>query len=283
MTAALQLGRSRTGAAVLSALAMTWLLQGCTPSLRANPATPTAAGAEAAAPARLSGYHFMSRSTQALQDEDSQNPAFLWVEDGRKRFEAQCAGCHNAEGGRDKLRDVATRYPAFDTATGKPISLAGRIEQCQSQRVTSAAGGISKEKDKDKDGLLALESFLAHAARGLLIAEPADPRLAPFIKQGQQWWQQRLGQIDLSCADCHDRLAGQRLAGSTIPQAHPTGYPVYRLEWQGLGSLQRRMRGCLVGVRAEPFADGADEWVLLELALKARAAGMTIDAPAVRP
>jgi sulfur-oxidizing protein SoxA len=73
------------------------------------------------------------------------------------------------------------------------------------------------------------------------------------------------------------------LGGSTIPQAHPTGYPIYRLEWQGMGSLQRRLRGCMAGVRAEPFAYDATEWVELELFLDRRAAGMRLDAPGVRP
>ena len=68
-----------------------------------------------------------------------------------------------------------------------------------------------------------------------------------------------------------------------IPQGHPTGYPVYRLEWQSLGSLQRRLRGCMTGVRAEPFAYGADELVALELFLMERAAGMTVETPAVPP
>jgi sulfur-oxidizing protein SoxA len=79
------------------------------------------------------------------------------------------------------------------------------------------------------------------------------------------------------------RAAGGRLAGSVIPQAHPTGYPLYRLEWQGLGSLQRRLRGCMTGVRAEPFAAGSIEFVELELHLAARALGMAIETPAVRP
>ena len=68
-----------------------------------------------------------------------------------------------------------------------------------------------------------------------------------------------------------------------IPQAHPTGYPIYRLEWQGLGSLQRRLRGCMSGVRAEPFAFDAPELVALELYLMQRAAGMLLETPAVRP
>ena len=52
---------------------------------------------------------------------------------------------------------------------------------------------------------------------------------------------------------------------------------------EGLGSLQRRLRNCLVGIRAEPYDYGAAELVDLELYLMWRARGMTMDAPAVRP
>ena len=96
-------------------------------------------------------------------------------------------------------------------------------------------------------------------------------------------WRRRQGQLNLSCAQCHDDNAGGRLAGATIPQAHPTGYPIYRLEWQALGSLQRRLRNCLVGMRAEPYAWGAPEYVALELFLMDRARGMDLEAPGVRP
>ena len=57
----------------------------------------------------------------------------------------------------------------------------------------------------------------------------------------------------------------------------------YRLEWQGLGSLQRRLRKCLVGMRAEAPEYGGPELVDLDLFLMWRARGMTIEAPAVRP
>lgn len=80
-----------------------------------------------------------------------------------------------------------------------------------------------------------------------------------------------------------DERAGERLGGAVIPQGHPTGYPTYRLEWQSLGSLQRRIRGCIVGVRAEPFAADADESLALEVWMRRRAAGMTIEGVAVRP
>ena len=115
------------------------------------------------------------------------------------------------------------------------------------------------------------------------VTPPVDSRLDAYRQQGQQRYTQRLGQLNLSCAQCHDDNAGGRLGSSQIPQAHPTGYPVYRLEWQTLGSLQRRLRNCMSGVRAEPFAFGAPELVELELYLMQRAAGMPLETPAVRP
>jgi sulfur-oxidizing protein SoxA len=100
---------------------------------------------------------------------------------------------------------------------------------------------------------------------------------------GQRLYMTRLGQIDLSCAQCHDDHAGRRLAGSIIPQGHPTGYPIYRLEWQAMGSLQRRLRGCMTGVRAEPFAYGSAEFIAIEAYLMERARGMVVETPGIRP
>src|SRR5438445_360773 len=100
---------------------------------------------------------------------------------------------------------------------------------------------------------------------------------------GRATFYRRQGQLNLACNQCHDDNWGRRLAGNVVPQAHPTGYPLYRLEWQSLGSLQRRLRGCLTGIRAEPYEYGAAELVDLELFLMWRARGMPFEAPAVRP
>jgi sulfur-oxidizing protein SoxA len=104
-----------------------------------------------------------------------------------------------------------------------------------------------------------------------------------MLEAGRTLFHRHLGQINLSCSQCHDENPGKHLAGSVIPQAHPTGYPIYRLEWQNVGSLQRRLRNCLIGMRAEPYEFGAPELVNLELFLMWRARGMKIDTPAVRP
>ena len=105
----------------------------------------------------------------------------------------------------------------------------------------------------------------------------------PFLTAGRGTFNRRQGQLNLACAQCHDDNWSKRLAGSVIPQAHPTGYPLYRLEWQAVGSLERRLRGCLFGIRAEVPAYGAPELVELELYLMWRARGMMRETPAVRP
>jgi sulfur-oxidizing protein SoxA len=131
--------------------------------------------------------------------------------------------------------------------------------------------------------MLALSAYVAMQSRGDPIAPPDDQRLKPFIEKGHALFTQRMGQLNLSCSQCHNDNWGKNIAGNIMPQAHPTGYPIYRLEWQGMGSLQRRLRNCMIGVRAEPYAYGAPEYVEMELYLMQRARGMTIETPAVRP
>ena len=244
--------------------------------------TATHAQTIAVPDARRSGFDFMSPSTQAMQRDDTQNPGMLWVKDGEALWlrkagssDKACASCHAAAA--SSMRGVAARYPAMDELTKRPITLSQRINLChQNHQQTQALPLESQE-------LLSLESYVAYQSRGLPVAPPADLRLEPFVQRGQQLYSRRLGQLNLSCAQCHDQLAGQRLGSSPIPQAHPTGYPVYRLEWQGLGSLQRRLRNCMAGVRAEPYEYGAQEMVELELYLASRAKGMPLEAPGVRP
>lgn len=231
---------------------------------------------------RRSGLSFMGPATQAMQRDDSQNPAMLWVAEGEALWrtpagnaQKSCMSCHGDAA--QSMRGVAARYPAFDAARQGPLNLGQRIQQCRQSQQQAAPWAAESQP------LLSMETYVAHQSRGLPIAPPDDVRLAPFAARGAAAYARRIGQIDLSCAQCHDSHWGQRLAGNAIPQAHPTGYPVYRLEWQGMGSLQRRLRNCMTGVRAEAPPFGAPELVELELYLMQRAKGMALETPAVRP
>jgi sulfur-oxidizing protein SoxA len=47
--------------------------------------------------------------------------------------------------------------------------------------------------------------------------------------------------------------------------------------------LQRRLRNCLSGVRAQTYAYGSNELMQIELYLMHRANGMIIESPGIRP
>jgi L-cysteine S-thiosulfotransferase len=231
---------------------------------------------------RRSGFEYMSRETQTMQREDTLNPGMLWVLEGsamwgRKTGAANrsCADCHGDAA--QSMRGVAARYPAYDAKEARAIDLQGRVNACRVRNQQEAPLAY------ESDALLGLVAYVANQSRGMTIAPDDDERLAPFRERGRRLFTERLGQLHFSCAQCHDGLWGERLGSSTIPQAHPTGYPIYRLEWQSMGSLQRRLRNCLVGVRAETFAYGAQEYVDLELFLMDRARGLAVETPAVRP
>jgi L-cysteine S-thiosulfotransferase len=230
---------------------------------------------------RHSSYEDMSAGTRAMQDVDTDNPGMLWVLDGEALWQAKagkaavaCAGCHGEAQG--SMKGVAARYPAFDPKLGAAVDLAGRINICRAERQEAP------ELKRESRELLALTALVARQSRGMPILSE-DEKLKPTIEAGRALFRTRQGQLDLACAQCHDDNRGRKLAGITLPQGHPTGYPLYRLEWQTLGSLQRRLRNCLIGMRAEPYVYGAPEYVALEAYLMWRARGMPLESPAVRP
>jgi sulfur-oxidizing protein SoxA len=253
----------------------------CAVSLLAS-SLPRSRAADIAPQDRRSAYADMSRETKAMQDDDTANPGMLAVLDGealwnRKTGAANlsCADCHHDA--TQTMKGVAARYPAFDVKSGKPVDLEERInlERAEHQK----APPLRFESDE----LLALSAYVAHQSRGEPIAPPNDERLVSFLAAGRDFFNKRQGQLNLSCALCHDDNWGRRLAGNIVPQGHPTGYPLYRLEWQSLGSLQRRLRNCISGMRADVPDYGAPEYVNLELFLMQRASGMRMESPAVRP
>jgi sulfur-oxidizing protein SoxA len=243
-----------------------------------------AAGQEpkrAIAPSDLrSGREFVSPETQAQQDDLTVNPGMLWVEQGEKLWKEaagaggqSCASCH---GESSSMKGVAARYPVHDAKLQRLLNLEGRIQHCRAERQKAAPFAYESEP------LLALTTLVAHQSRGAPMSVRVDGPARPFFEAGRALYYERQGQLDLSCAQCHEDNWGKRLRAERISQGHANGFPIYRLEWQTLGSLHRRLRACFQGVRAEPFPSGAPELLALELYLAWRAEGLPIETPAVR-
>ncbi|WP_439573594.1 sulfur oxidation c-type cytochrome SoxA [Phreatobacter sp.] len=222
---------------------------------------------------------FLSPELRALQDDPSRHPGWLWVDEGEAQWKAvpatgkpACQGCHGDIG---SMRGVAARYPAV-TGDGALINLEGRIERCRSENQAAPAFGYESE------ALLSLTAAIALRSRGLPMAVATDGPATRFVEQGRRFYETRQGQLNLACSQCHDDHVGRRLRGDVISSGVGTGFPAYRLEWNAMGSLHRRLRACSLGVRATQFPHGSAEYLALELYLAARAKGLPIEAPGLR-
>jgi L-cysteine S-thiosulfotransferase len=228
-----------------------------------------------------SGRAFQSQETQQLEADDGANPGMLWVEQGSALWRKaegtagkSCANCHgeNAE----RMKGVAATYPKVDPKTGKLLNIESRINRCRTEQMAAPAFAFESQ------GLLGLTAFVTHQSRGMPRHVAVDAAAKPFFEAGKTFYETRQGQLNLACGQCHDENAGKRLRGDKISQGQTNGWPAYRLEWQTLGSLHRRLRACSLGVRAEILDFGSPEYLALELYLAWRGEGLPIESPGVR-
>lgn len=242
-----------------------------------------AAGEDRAIPSdRLrSGSEFMSEDLRALQKDDFANPAMLAVDKGAvlwRRPEGtaakSCESCHGEASA--SMKGVAARYPAIDSASRRLLNIESRILQCRGER----QGAVPFKYESEE--LLALTAYVAYQSRGMPLEVRITGDAHPHFEAGRKLYYRRSGQMNLACAHCHEQNWGRVLFSERISQGHPNAYPIYRLDWQGMGSLERRLKSCFGNARAEVPAYGAPELIDLELFLAWRAQGLAIESPGVR-
>jgi L-cysteine S-thiosulfotransferase len=237
-----------------------------------------------AADQRTSGYVYLSPQLQTLQNDANRNPTALWLDRGKNLWQAQCQSCH---ADIYTLKQSAVRFPRLAADGTRLINLEDQIARCQ-QRVapTGAAPLSSPAASNDHEDVLALSAALHQAAKGELIEvmAPTEQKMQwqAHLDKGQQIYQTRMGRINLACMHCHDQKVGAQMRADTISQGHPTGFPIYRMGWQTLGSMERRLRACYSGVQATIPTPGSADLRDLELFMKVRANGMPLDGPSIR-
>lgn len=234
---------------------------------------------------RLSGNAFLTPSLNALQQEAETSPISLWLDKGQALWSqssqgVSCQGCHGAV---DRLKTAATQFPKIAPNSLRLINLEDQIIQCRSRAGQTATPLESEE-------VLALSALLHNAAKGLTldVKAPAEKEATAkaswqqHLSNGTRQYATRIGRINLACVHCHDQGIGKQMRADVISPGNPTGFPIYRMSWQTLGSIDRRLRACYSGVQAQ--VPPAGDLVLreLELYLKVRAQGLPIDGPSVR-
>lgn len=227
-----------------------------------------------------SGIEFQSKSNRERQLDLAVNPGMLWVDKGAELWAkaegASARSCQDCHGEPERMKGVAPRYPQWDPKAGRLHSLETRVQECRTARQQAAP------LVPESEPLVSLTGLLAHQSIGIPMAPDIHGPARNAFDRGRRLYEERVGQLNLSCAHCHELNWGQRLRSEVVSQGHGNGYPLYRLEWQKMGSLHRRLRGCYLSVRAEPPEHGSDDHLALELYLAWRAKGLPIETPAVR-
>ncbi len=230
---------------------------------------------------RRSGYTYMTDSTRAVQDDDFENPGMLWVETGEGLWSKKmgtagksCATCHtNAE---QDMKGVSPSYPKYNAKLGKMESL----EQVINRHLVDSMG--AKAIKFDSKNMLSLVTYIGNISKDMPVNVKIDGPAAPFFEKGKAFYNQRRGQLNMSCANCHADNPGNLIRANVLSEGQINGFPTYRLKWQKPGSVHRRFRGCNKQVRAKPFKAGSPEYVNLELYVKWRGRGLPTETPAVR-
>ena len=229
----------------------------------------------------ISGFEFRSEQTQALQDDDFENPGYLWVEKGEELWSTvdgaagkSCENCHDAAA--ESMKVAGAQFPKWDADSKKPINLEQQINKCRTEQMKAESWKW------ESDSLLSMTSYVRNQSRGEPVKVQTDGEMAPFFEKGKELYYTRFGQLDMACANCHEDNYGTNIRSDHLSQGQVNGFPTYRLKWQKIGSTHRRFKGCMKNIRAKPFPVGSDEFVNLELYTAYRGQGLSVEAPAVR-
>ncbi len=242
----------------------------------------------AAAPAHLdgalteiySGWLFRDDDTRAMQKDDFDNPGMIIVDVATDKWNEafgsngeSCAGCHQ---GPESMAGLRAVLPRVDATTGKLMIMEDYINGCVTERMGQEAWGVTSNDMKNMLALISMQS------RGEVQNVAIDGPAADYYAKGKEIYYTRYGQLEMSCANCHEDNYGNYIRADHLSQGQLSGFPVYRLKDAGLVSAQQRFVGCVRDTRAETFKAGSDEFKALELYVASRGNGLTIEGVGVR-
>ncbi len=227
-----------------------------------------------------SGWHYREDETRDLQRDDFDNPGMVFVDRGIDSWNAaqgakgeSCAGCHE---GPESMKGLRAVTPRVDAETGKLMTVENYVNECVTERMGMEAWGMTGDKMKDMLSLISMQS------RGEVVNVAIDGAAAPFWEAGKEIYYTRYGQLEMSCANCHEDNQGLFIRADHLSQGQINGFPVYRLKDAGMLTAQQRFVGCVRDTRAETFKPDSDAFKALELYVASRGNGLSVEGVSVR-
>lgn len=274
------------GVSTAALLAAGWALGDEEADLVLNGETPITVRAEApdhldAFDVILSGWLFREDETQALQADDFDNPGMIFVDQALDNWETvegaegqSCASCHGDP--EESMKGVRAVMPKFNEEKGEMYTLEMYINQCRTERMGAEEWGWTSAP------MINMTALISSVSRGMPVDVAIDGPAQSYWEKGKEMYYTRYGQLELSCANCHEDHYGDMIRADHLSQGQTNGFPVYRLKDAGLVSMHNRFKGCIRDTRAETFKPGSPEFIALETYVASRGNGLSVEGPAVR-
>lgn len=228
----------------------------------------------------MSGWVFRSDETQALQMDDFDNPGMIFVDQARDMFAEEmgangesCASCHESP---EELRGVRATYPKWDAERGEVQTVEMQVNECVTERMGMEPLGYTS------GGMTSMVALISSVSRGMPVDVAIDGPVQSTWEKGKEIYYTRYGQLELSCASCHEQNYGNMIRADHLSQGQINGFPTYRLKNAKLNAVHDRFKGCVRDTRAETFSPGSEEFIALELYLASRGNGLSVEGPSVR-
>ena len=229
----------------------------------------------------MSGWRFRSDETQAMQMDDFDNPGMIFVDQAMDAWntaegsaDKSCASCHGAP--EESMAGVRAVYPKWNEDAGEVRTLAMQINDCRENQMGAEKYGYTS------GNMASMEALISVQSRGMPVNVAIDGPVAAVWEKGKELYYTRTGQLELSCANCHEDNYGNMIRADHLSQGQINGFPVYRLKNAKLNTSHARFKGCVRDTRAETFKPGGEEFIALELYVASRGNGLSVEAPSVR-
>ncbi len=226
------------------------------------------------------GSYAYNKGGKAQRDEMMEMPPFEDnIDAGKELYEKKFK---NGKSFKDCFPDPAIRgeYPKFDNKKGEVVTLAKAINNCLVENG-------EKPWKVTKGKLVDLEAFFANASKeaGKKVHIIIDSKAASeAYERGKKEYYSQRGYLKLSCANCHVQGSGKRVRNEYLSPLYgaTTHFPVYRMKWQGLGTLERRIKGCEKNQGENPHKAGGKWQNEMIYFMSYMSNGLPVDGPDVR-
>ena len=180
----------------------------------------------------------------------------------------------------DKGIGIRQNFPYFDDKSGEVITLELALNRCREANGEEPYSYV-------KDEMAALTAYMAYTSRGkpFDIKIPNDPRALAAYQNGAKYFYSRRGQLNFACATCHVQGAGEHIRTEVLAPALGilAAMPIYRSDWNGMGTISRRFVTCNSQVRGVPLKPQDEDYRDVEYYLSYMANGLPISGPGARP